>query len=541
MKVTGICFLLLLQQPSAVTAEDPCNYKALSDCFPPAGAQECLRFALYRTCAIQAGCVDVDSVQVQLLPATDLKCNLLNEVIDAPTIITEDGGVIIAGKKVCFMTNASDKVCLDDIGRMANLDDVTANLDDVTKKVDSLYTTVTDQVKTDIETIATTSKATSQKLNASVNQGFAKLQKTIIGLRQQVAVLEQETCGRHCYPGEFVTTPCSKNQNTVCGACPKNMFSAGGLVDSCTSCTLCSEVNQYKRTPCVADKDSECGVCKKCPTGKWVFQNCSSATDLSHCKPASTCVVGKTFQIKATTPTSDTVCQKVTPCKSGYETKTKATATKDQTCRVSAFDHCRNVKEVLKDEAKSGYFDILGSQKKSHFCEMSVGGGGWTLVAKVQGAGTYWQCNSQSKCAGSPWRSGATYNANSKYAAAEDAKYEAWPMKDATDIMFYDLTENYSYLVAENVFDKKKTFPNGLRGSRAKGRARAVDKSGKRHMLLKRANYHRFANRAQTVMPPLGWERGVGMRKAGAHGTSTSLQCLTRRLLVTTTKTSLES
>ena len=122
---------------------------------------------------------------------------------------------------------------------------------------------------------------------------------------------EQGHCGRHCYPGEYASTPCGPGgQKTVCSKCTGATFSVGGLPVKCSACSVCTD-QQYKTTDCTQTSDSECADCSTCPRGQF-GSNCKDA-GTSHCKKHKVCPTGQ-YKSAAGTATSDTVCNRCTPC-----------------------------------------------------------------------------------------------------------------------------------------------------------------------------------------------------------------------------------
>lgn len=136
-------------------------------------------------------------------------------------------------------------------------------------------------------------------------------------------------CGRHCYPGEYASTPCSPGQKTVCSECTGATFSVGGLAVECSSCATCTD-QQYKTKDCTLTSNSKCDDCTRCPAGLW-GSNCKNS-GTAHCKKHKVCPSNQ-YLVTAGTPTSDTVCKPCTVCESKKFFQTKAcSATADTTC-----------------------------------------------------------------------------------------------------------------------------------------------------------------------------------------------------------------
>ena len=95
---------------------------------------------------------------------------------------------------------------------------------------------------------------------------------------------------------------------------------------------------------------------------------------------------------------------------------------------------CLAIKQAGDDTGDAVYTLTTGPA----YCEMTTDGGGWTLVAKVEGADDYWQCGNTPGCTGSPWRSTALLNESDLTLSAQDAKYPSYLSLAGSDVMFYD-------------------------------------------------------------------------------------------------------
>jgi hypothetical protein len=168
-----------------------------------------------------------------------------------------------------------------------------------------------------------------QDLVSTISQEIGVLKKSVTTNGVDLTTIKAElnaSCGRHCYQGEFASTPCGPNQKTVCSACQSGTFSVGGLPVECTPCTDCSKQSAYESAECSTTKDTGCKPCAVCGTNKWAKNVCTDDSN-AHCQTHSTCP-STHFKIASGTPTSDTKCQKAKICeaKKFYQTKVHTTS-----------------------------------------------------------------------------------------------------------------------------------------------------------------------------------------------------------------------
>ena len=197
----------------------------------------------------------------------------------------------------------------------------------------------------------------------------------------------EEHCGRHCYPGEYVSTPCADGQNTVCSGCPSetcttSLFprhlytlrppppptphphprlleqylppapprlkltlrlslpdscrpsaqsdSPGGLVRGCSNCTACNTRLTITSAACSASADTLCEPCPICPAGKYAAGTCSG-TGTGHCRNHTSCGDNQIVSARGTAQ-ADIQCTNCTSCGSGFYVRQECTATTQTVC-----------------------------------------------------------------------------------------------------------------------------------------------------------------------------------------------------------------
>jgi len=143
-------------------------------------------------------------------------------------------------------------------------------------------------------------------------------------------------------------------------------------------------------------KDKKCKLLSRACNAQthWEKTRATRSSDRK-CEKHSVCVLGKTFEVARPTSTSDRECKTAKVCDTKKEGElTKPTLLSDRVCgtfgltEASAQVSCLKVKEMSKNQAKSGWFWIKPSgtsKARRTRCDMTTDGGGWTMFARGKG------------------------------------------------------------------------------------------------------------------------------------------------------------
>jgi len=161
---------------------------------------------------------------------------------------------------------------------------------------------------------------------------MAATKKTNEKLDERLSSVEKEVdegCGRHCYGGEYVKTPCSKTSKTVCVGCGTGKFSEGGFARECTPCSKCTD-RQFQTATCSTAADTGCTDCTTCPKGMFKKYKCTDKST-KQCVKQTVCGKG-TWTAVVGSPWQDNQCKKCTACAKGSFAAKACTATADAVC-----------------------------------------------------------------------------------------------------------------------------------------------------------------------------------------------------------------
>lgn len=293
------------------SAHAECDFQALAACVAPSTSTSisrtvwCTEYLAYVQCVEEADCVEEAGSQ----PAfSDERSGSCGGAVSTPKIITDQTGIHIAApheKKVCFRSGTT-QTCVDDMAL-----DVAVNqsLSAMTSSFDASLSVAQD-------TMATMSSTMESRIQSLLDT--TAFQSNIIqSLTARLNATEDaidEHCGRHCYPGEYVSSPCTESSDTVCSPCTNGTFSPGGLVDSCANCSVCGN-HQLQLRACTPSSDTVCEECQECPLGTHSATQCSR-NSTSHCRPFTNCDDDE-YILSPGTSTSDRVCETCSSCGSG--------------------------------------------------------------------------------------------------------------------------------------------------------------------------------------------------------------------------------
>ncbi|OWK03979.1 LTBR [Cervus elaphus hippelaphus] len=101
-------------------------------------------------------------------------------------------------------------------------------------------------------------------------------------------------CCSRCPPGTYVSTECSRHQNTICAKCPENSYNEHwNHLSFCQLCRPCDKMLGFVEImPCTSDRKTQC----HCQPGMYcVFWN----SECEHCEPLSNCPPGTEAELKA--------------------------------------------------------------------------------------------------------------------------------------------------------------------------------------------------------------------------------------------------
>lgn len=117
-------------------------------------------------------------------------------------------------------------------------------------------------------------------------------------------------CCSRCPPGTYVSTECSRHQDTICATCPENSYNEHwNHLSFCQLCRPCDKMLGFVEImPCTSDHKTQC----HCQPGMYcVFWN----SECEHCEPLSNCPPGTEAELKDEVTEADTNC---VPCRAGH-------------------------------------------------------------------------------------------------------------------------------------------------------------------------------------------------------------------------------
>jgi len=380
-----------------------CDFETLvTTCLPPTAREDvefCAQHQAYTACASSAGCLETASVTKVLnsdrhhiaCSSTARRSGYLK-----PEITTEDDALQINGKQVCFSEYGEETVCASQLARRSQ---VSAQVEDVLVK-QGLLAEDLEETKNEITQIV---NATLVPLRAELTaaKGLVAEQATTIESIQEEL---DGNCGKHCYPGHYVKTPCTETTKTACAKCAPGTFSPGGLDRKCPKCTKCSE-RQFQTSDCSFTEDTGCTDCTTCPTGKYAPLKGGKAcanTATAHCVARTACSKTQWME-KEGTPWSNTACQECTTCTKGQFAVIPCTDKANSICKACttcASDEiegvaCSATQDTLcigrqpscqalmdKGVAKDGMYELTIGWT---YCILNkdIGGGGWHMAMNI--------------------------------------------------------------------------------------------------------------------------------------------------------------
>eukprot|EP00049_Salpingoeca_infusionum_P025479 m.19629 g.19629 ORF g.19629 m.19629 type:complete len:717 (-) comp8058_c0_seq3:100-2250(-) len=227
---------------------------------------------------------------------------------------------------------------------------------------------LTADISTNLETFRTTVNSALDTLAqslADMQTDVNEVKGDVTNMGARVGALEDKLsdhCGRVCYPGEYVSSPCTDSQKTTCSPCSEGTYSPGGLLQECLQCTPCDPKTQYQTAPCTASANTVCATCAECQTGiSFAADTTQCDASGNHCTPCSTCSRDE-FKESSCSPLQDTVCKPCgscadgeylisrctplepakcaacTPCATGEQEVSPCTATSDRVCQSADYD-----------------------------------------------------------------------------------------------------------------------------------------------------------------------------------------------------------
>ncbi|KAM9228669.1 tumor necrosis factor receptor superfamily member 3 [Dugong dugon] len=129
-------------------------------------------------------------------------------------------------------------------------------------------------------------------------------------------------CCSGCPPGTFVTTQCSRTQDTACSPCAKNSYNEHwNYLTKCQLCRPCDAVMGFEEiVPCTRIQETQC----RCQPGMFCAHRDSECT---HCEPLSNCPPGTEAELKGEDRETDNNC---VPCKAGHFQSTSSPSARCQ-------------------------------------------------------------------------------------------------------------------------------------------------------------------------------------------------------------------
>eukprot|EP00056_Hartaetosiga_gracilis_P004217 m.72633 g.72633 ORF g.72633 m.72633 type:complete len:725 (-) comp11747_c0_seq1:75-2249(-) len=248
-------------------------------------------------------------------------------------------------------------------------------------------TDAVDELETSVSTSLTSLRSSLTQalgdLESTLGDDTASIETRVANVEDRVGAVESQLvghCGRLCYPGERVSTPCTDSSAIECTACDDGTFSPGGLVDECKMCRQCDTLFEYKTADCTLSSDTQCAMCPSCEDGlTYSTGDCVDSED--HCKECTQCSHTQ-YQVKGCTLTSDTVCADCSTgtCDTGEYELHKCSPLHDRVCAP-----CTECPDGFAIEQECTVFE----DTKCKEVDFAGYGGDWLLFWWFKGIGSW--------------------------------------------------------------------------------------------------------------------------------------------------------